>query len=105
MQHKQAEQVSNAETPGSGKDECRHRTESCLRGLQQTMRDMMKEKWLRQAERNGATHVIIMRDLVTDKTVPQYVRPHQHLGDVCETINERMVYLIVEVLDVDSKHP
>ena len=105
MQHKQAEQVSNAKTPGSGKDECGHRTESCLRDLQQTMRYMMRAKWLRQAERNGATHVIIMRDLVTDKTVPQYVRPHQHLGDVCSVINERMVYMIVEVLDVDSKHP
>ncbi len=65
----------------------------------------MRDRWLRQAERNGATHVIIMRDLVTDKTVPQYVRPHQQLGDVCSLINERMVYLIVEVLDVDSKHP
>ncbi len=65
----------------------------------------MRAKWLRQAERNGATHVIIMRDLVTDKMVPQYVRPHEHLGDVCEAINERIVYMIVEVLDVDSKHP
>ena len=97
--------MSNAKTPGSGKDECGHRTESRLRGLQQTMRNMMKERWLRQAEKNGATHVIIMRDLVTNKIVPQYVRPHQQLGDVCSIINERMVYLIVEVLDVDSKHP
>ncbi|MCK4788097.1 MAG: hypothetical protein KAV87_30410 [Desulfobacteraceae bacterium] len=105
MQHKQAEQVSNAKTPGSGKDECGHRTESCLRDLQQTIRYMMKDRWLRQAEMNGATHVIIMRDLVTDKMVPQYVRPHEHLGDVCEAINERIVYMIVEVLDVDSKHP
>ena len=69
------------------------------------MRNMMKERWLRQAEKNGATHVIIMRDLVTNKIVPQYVRPHQQLGDVCSIINERMVYLIVEVFDVDSKHP
>jgi len=65
----------------------------------------MRERWLRQAEQNGATHVIIMLDLVTNKTVPQYVRPHQQLGDICALINERMVYMIVEVLDVDSKHP
>ena len=63
----------------------------------------MRSEWVDKALENGATHVVVMRDMVTLAEAPYFVMPHQHLHDVCEEINDSMIYAVHDVLDV--KHP
>ena len=62
--------------------------------------ERQEKRWVEEATRQSATHVIILWDSFEMEMIPRYVKPGEELDDVCARIRASGAHSVGEIITI-----